>query len=367
MARHSRGYAPRRISRVGPRPRGIIVAFLASVVLVLGSAIGSTTVFARTLISNVDDRTQTIESGIDTGRPAMDDGELNLLLLGSDQRPEDEEAGEKSARTDTMMFVHIPDGHDEVYVMSIMRDLWVEIPGHGMGKINSAYEDGGFPLVIQTVEGLVGADIDHIAIIDFEGFRDVTEALGGVEVENEQAFSSGVRHPAFFPEGKIKLSGNDALRFVRERHAFDNGDYQRVKNQQLFLEGLVEQLLARDVLTDPGTLSEVITTLSPYLSVDDGLDAETMLDYGLSMANVRSSDIRLFTIPNGGTDITTGGAAIIRQDEAGMERMRNAMRLGTMDEFLEEYEGEAESDDQSSPPAGEPDLETNGTSQPTLE
>ncbi|AXR73300.1 MULTISPECIES: LCP family protein [Auritidibacter] len=354
MAESSRIYAPRRVSRVATRPHGIIFSVIVAVVLIVVSVVASTSVYARTLISNVNERTQTIDSGIDTTRPVMDDGELNLLLLGSDQRPEDKEAGEDGARTDTIMFVHIPDGHEEVYVMSIMRDLWVEIPGYGMGKINGAYEEGGFPLVVDTVEGLVGSDIDHIAIIDFEGFRDVTEALGGVEVDNEQAFSSGIRNPSFFPEGKIKVSGTDALRFVRERHAFNDGDYQRVKNQQLFLEGLVDQLLARDVLTNPGTLSDVITTLSPYLSVDDGLDAETMLNYGLSMSNIRSSDIKMFTIPNAGADITSGGAAIVRQDEAATDRMREALRSGTMDEFLEEYDAEQNPDGSNQPESTSP-------------
>src|SRR5699024_1109775 len=115
-------------------------------------------------------------------------------VLGSDSRGEGmdtaENKGEDGERSDTMMLVHVPEDRSGVYVMSIVRDLWVEIPDHGERKVNAALGLGGYPLVTSTVENLVGVNIDHLAVIDFEGFNGLTEALGGVPVCNPNTFSS---------------------------------------------------------------------------------------------------------------------------------------------------------------------------------
>ena len=91
-----------------------------------------------------------------------------------------------------MMLVHVPEDRQDVYVMSIVRDLWVEIPGHGERKVNAALGLGGYPLVTGTIENLLGVNIDHLAVIDFEGFNGLTEALGGVQVCNPNTLSSAV-------------------------------------------------------------------------------------------------------------------------------------------------------------------------------
>ena len=88
-----------------------------------------------------------------------------------------------------MMLVHIPADRKGAYVTSIMRDTWLDIPGHGKAKINAAFAYGGVPLAVQTLEGLLDTRIDHVAAIDFEGFKGLTDALGGVEINNPIAFS----------------------------------------------------------------------------------------------------------------------------------------------------------------------------------
>src|SRR5699024_8838562 len=214
--------------------RGALWSIIASTALVIGATVAAASGFSSQLVDDFNTNREVVDTDIDQTTDAFDDGEMNVLVLGSDAR-EDEEAEEQ--RSDTMMLVHIPETRDELYVMSIMRDLWVEIPDVGMSKINSAQSYGGYPKTIETIEGLTGAELHPLGVIDFNGCQARTTARGGAESDNATAFSAGQAIPSYFPEGTIRLEGTDALRFVRERKAFDDGDYQRVANQQKFLTG----------------------------------------------------------------------------------------------------------------------------------
>ncbi|WFP17753.1 LCP family protein [Citricoccus muralis] len=317
---------------------------------------GAVSLYANRLTTEFNEGRQTVESGIIPDHEPLEDGVLNILLLGSDSRGDAENSDEGGGeRSDTMMLVHIPEDRESAYVMSIMRDLWVNIPGYGETKVNAALDYGGYPLVIDTVEELVGADIDHLAIVDFDGFRELTTALGGVEVENSIPFSSGQSNPAFYPEGTIRLEGTDALRFVRERKAFLDGDYQRVKNQQLFLTAIIRQLLNADTLTDPQKVNDVVSMFTPFITVDESLDASTIVDYGISLRDLRANNIEMFTIPNAGPGTTSGGASVIWQDENVMPRLQEAFRNDDLGAFLEaeglleDVEGETEIPDNGGP------------------
>ncbi|HIY86248.1 MAG TPA: LCP family protein [Candidatus Yaniella excrementavium] len=326
---------PKRAGRVRPPRRGAAWSILASTALVTAAGVAAASSFSANLIQEFDTNRETIETGIDQTSEAFEDGEMNILVLGSDAR---EGQSQEDQRSDTMMLVHIPESRDEMYVMSIMRDLWVEIPDVGMSKVNSAQSHGGYPLTIDTVEGLTGAEIDHMVIVDFDGFSDLTSALGGVEIENDMAFSAGQANPSYYPQGTIRLEGTDALRFVRERKAFTDGDYQRVKNQQKFLTGIASQVLDSSTLTNPAKISDMVKSFTPYLTVDESLDAQTLVNYGMSMSKMRASNITSFTIPNAGTGTTPGGASVVWPDEEELASMRSAMEDGTMDEYVQELQ-----------------------------
>src|SRR5690606_4226712 len=144
--------------------------------------------------------------------------------------------------------------------MSIMRDNWVHIQGHGDAKINAAVAYGGIPLAVNTVENMIDARIDHVALIDFESFKGLTNAVGGVTVNNPIPFTA--HHGGHnFAQGEITLNGEQALGFVRERYAFADGDYQRARNQQIYLKGLIGQILSRDTLTSPAKVSDTFDAL----------------------------------------------------------------------------------------------------------
>lgn len=330
-------FAPRRVARKPIRRRRtvrnalLVAAALVVVVLVL---VG---VYVASIATAFNDKRQTVDAGIAT-QAAFDDGALNVLLLGSDSRGDGldtaENKGEDGERSDTMMLVHVPEDRQDVYVMSIVRDLWVEIPGNGERKVNAALGLGGYPLVTATIENLVGANIDHLAVIDFEGFNGLTEAVGGVQVCNPNTFSSGQINPSYFPQGEILLQGPDALRYVRERKAFLGGDFDRVANQQRFVSAMVDQVLTVDTLANPQKLTDVINAIVPFITVDEGLDAATIAGYGLQLNGIRAGDIHTFTVPHGPPTEGPGGASIVEQDEEAMGELRQALQDDRLEEYL---------------------------------
>jgi LCP family protein required for cell wall assembly len=272
----------------------------------------------------------------DEERPAELEGVAKnaqtLLLLGSDTRGAIGGIDDIEGRSDTIMVVHIPANREDIVVMSIMRDNWVEIPGKGMNKINSAMQIGGIPLVVKTVEGFIGTRIDHVAVVDFEGFKGLSTALGGVTVDNPRAFYANGTTREYFKEGKISLKGESALAFVRERKAFIDGDYTRVKNQQLFIKAVFNKVMSVETLTNPARISEVVSSVAPYLKVDKGIDLPYIVSLAFELRDLRASDITFFTSPTLGTG-REGNQSIVRVDWKSVEKLRAAFRDGTLVDF----------------------------------
>jgi LCP family protein required for cell wall assembly len=250
-----------------------------------------------------------------TRPPVAANASQNILLMGSDTRgsvAEDIDDVE-GTRSDTMMVVHIAADRESVHVMSIMRDSWVDIPGHGKAKINAALAYGGVPLVVETIEGLIGSRIDRVSIVDFEGFAGITDALGGVEVENPIAFKSSHKAGFVFPKGIIDLSGEEALAFVRERYAFADGDYQRVRNQQIFIKGVLREILSAETLTNPVTINNLVSSVAPFLTVDAGFTAAYAGGLGFELRSIRMDDMAFFTMPTLGTGMQ-GDQSVVNVD-----------------------------------------------------
>ncbi|MFP3461417.1 LCP family protein [Arthrobacter globiformis] len=241
---------------------------------------------------------------------------MNILLIGSDHRKGDAPSpnGLPNQRADVLMLVHLAADGKHAYGISLMRDLWVSIPGYGEAKINSSLEQGGMPLAVKTVESLFGQRIQHAVMIDFEGFRGITEALGGVNVNNPVEFTASFDTHQHFPAGVNKLEGQRALEFVRERYSFADGDFHRVANQQLFLRSTLAKLLSARTLTNPVTLYKLVNTASKYITVDKGLNATALASLVYSLRNVRMQDAVFFTLPTAGFGTSTDGQSIILPD-----------------------------------------------------
>jgi LCP family protein required for cell wall assembly len=268
----------------------------------------------------------------EASRPAVaPNASQNILLMGSDTRGSVSEDIEdvQGTRSDTMMVVHVPANRENVQVMSIMRDSWVDIPGHGEAKMNAALALGGVPLVIQTIEGFLGVRIDRVAIVDFEGFAGITDALGGVEVENPIAFTSSHKAATEFPRGILNLSGKEALTFVRERYAFADGDYQRVRNQQIFIKGVIRKILSAETLTNPITINNLVSSIAPFLTVDSGLTSAYAAGLGFELRDVRIEDAYFFTMPTLGTGMQ-GDQSVVNVDWAQVAVIQQHFRDDTV-------------------------------------
>ena len=256
----------------------------------------------------------------------------NILLLGSDTRGANGTsiADLRGQRSDTMMLVHIPADRQNVFVMSIMRDSWLAIPGHGEAKINAAMSFGGVPLAVETVEGLLGVQMDHVAVVDFGGFSGVTDALGGVSINNPIGFLSSKIPGYTFQQGTQVLDGTQALAFARERYAFTDGDFQRVRNQQILIKGLMKTVLTTDTIVTPGKLNGLIDALSPHLASDDGLGSGYLAGLAVELRDVRYDDVTFFTMPTNGTGTSANGQSIVNIDYERLELVKQGLQADTL-------------------------------------
>lgn len=312
--------------------RNVLLVFLG-IFLVAAVVAGA---FVANLASNFNNQTEKIVNAFpeEASRPVKPkEGPAskaqNILLLGSDSRGDGVDLAEQGSasdqRSDTMMWVHIPGDRKNIVMMSIMRDTWVDIPGHGQAKINAAMAFGGVPLVVQTLEGMFESRLDHVAIVDFEGFKAITDSLGGVKVNVPIAFTSSSSAGFTYEAGPQTMSGDQALAFVRERYAFSDGDYQRVRNQQLFLKSVMNTVLTPATLTNPGKVSALVSQVSPFVSVDEGLDAGALASLALSLRDVRGSNVLSFTLPNSGTGTSADGQSIVIKDDDAIKSIADAL------------------------------------------
>ncbi|WP_306232951.1 LCP family protein [Agrococcus beijingensis] len=315
--------------------RWISVGIVGVVVLALLAAIGWYFLRVNPSLQQVE----TIETAFpdESLRPTVAPVEgnanapVNILLLGSDSRASDGSLlTGLGDRADTILVAHIPPDRETVQIMSIMRDSWVEIPGHpGLRKVNSALALGGVPLMVQTVEGIIDQRLDHVAVIDFEGFKDLTTALGGVTLQNDIAFSEG----AFsYPAGQITVDGDEALAYVRARYPFSDGDYQRAHNQRALLRGAIEQLMTRENLTNPDRLATLFATISPHIATTDTFSLPVVYDLASQMAQLDSSRIQTFTMPTLGTGME-GSQSVVYVNWEGVEAIRTAFDEESMSGF----------------------------------
>lgn len=261
--------------------------------------------------------------------PVRVEGGLNVLLMGSDMRPEDDV---NQSRTDTIMVAHISEEWDSVQLVSLPRDLWVQIPGQGEGRINSTFQYGGPPKAVETVETLLNIKIDHAAMIDFNGFADLTTALGGITIDNPAEFTTFYDN-IHYPAGEITLQGEEALHYVRERKSLPNSDLSRVENQQRVVKASVAELISAGTLTSPNRINSILDTLLKYVSVDEDLTSSQLVQYAVSARNLRPENITSFTAPVGDGFTTSAGAQVLDVDEQGLNELRAAFAGGTVDEY----------------------------------
>jgi polyisoprenyl-teichoic acid--peptidoglycan teichoic acid transferase len=318
------------------KKRRLLPKILIGVAVLLVAAIGAGLIYAatidRSLTKNLTRGVElpADESSIRPPKEAQETGTLNYVLLGSDSRDPDSEG---NGRSDTILVVHLNAKRDKAYIISFPRDMYVTVPGYGKNKINAAFAFGGAPLAVRTLENLTDVRMDHVVLIDFEGFIRLTEDLGGVTVTNKTAFST---QGFDYPEGKITIAGEEALWFVRERKLLPGGDLDRAENQRNVIKAIVQKGLSAEVISDPGRFITFIGNVAKHLTVDNDLSDAEIRRTALSL-RLTGKDIQLLQAPISGFATTSDGQSIDVVDTAKMAELASAMKKDKLSEYVKKY------------------------------
>ena len=212
-------------------------------------------------------------------------GEINVLLLGSDSR------GDEDARADTLMIAHYNQTTHQMKLVSIMRDTYVDIPDYGYHKMNAAFSIGGPELVRKTIKENFDVDIHSYAIVDFKGFSKIVDVIApdGIEVDIPYAMSHGIGMT--LQPGNQVLNGEQLLGYVRFRHDRHN-DFGRVERQQEALSKLKDQAVSIHSLMN---LPKLLGVVEPYINTN--VDKRTILTIGKGLLIGKTEEIETLRIP----------------------------------------------------------------------
>ncbi|RKQ36388.1 LCP family protein [Kocuria tytonis] len=291
--------------RVSARRIAVILTVLA---LLAGIGIGG--IAALRLAGNLTSSPLNLSDGADS----TDEGPLDILVMGSDTRSGrgNSAYGSKDdaeGRTDVMMLVHVTERRDAVTVVSFPRDLIVDIPQctdpetHKVypaekDMLNSAVERGGPGCTVAAIDELTGVSIDHFMLADFNAVKELSSAVGGVQVCVNEAVDdpkSGLKLPA----GISSVEGEQALAFLRSRAAFGNGgDESRIRSQQSLLASLTRKIQADGTLADLPQLYRIAEVMTQNLHVDQGLTSiPTLVDTARTFNGIDPGRIAFVTAP----------------------------------------------------------------------
>ncbi|MEN3306591.1 MAG: hypothetical protein V7603_2793 [Micromonosporaceae bacterium] len=298
------------------RPRWGRIALVVALALAL--VLGGVAFFAFQYAHHLDTQVARTDPFSQINQPRPDKvvtGAMNVLILGSDSRNPDSTS---NSRTDTIILMHVPADHKHAYLISIPRDSYVYIPksptnneGDTNAKINSAYAWGGATLTVETVEKLTNVRIDHVVLIDFSGFQQVTDALGGVDMYVDKTITSIHPPHRVFKKGQNHFTGAQALDYVRQRYQFPDGDITREKHQQAFMKAIMDKAVSSGTITNPSRLNAFLQSVTKAVTVDKDL---SVFDTLLQFRNLRSSDLTFMTTPFTGFG-THNGESVVELDQ----------------------------------------------------
>jgi polyisoprenyl-teichoic acid--peptidoglycan teichoic acid transferase len=307
-------------------------------------------------------------------------GAKNVLLVGTDQRPWEPE-GEDLVRADSIIILHIPADHESAYLVSIPRDTWVEVPafdngvkkiGRQYSKINGAFGLGGsgltgtqaraksIQLLALTIKEHWQITFDAAAIVDFTGFKEVVNVLGGVDMHVDQEVisvhigftASGEQRVPFkqydcdrgtclqaipgvtpkkYTVGYQHLEPWEALDYVRQRETLENSDYDRQRHQQQFIKALFKKMLSKNVIGSPLQFNKVLEVVGKAMTIDaGGIDLE---DWAFAMKGIGGDDLVTVKTNNGTYNASPDNRGAEALDERTLELL-TAVRANRVQEFL---------------------------------
>jgi LCP family protein required for cell wall assembly len=303
------GYRPpaRPPMQAGPPPRrhswrrGILITLAIIVALLVGFALYVDTQLVRVDALPASSSTQSAGT--------------NWLIVGSDSRIEET----TGSRTDTIMLMH--SGSTPSTLISLPRDSYLAIPGHGRDKLNAAFSIGGPMLLIRTVEQATGLHIDHFAEIGFGGFVNVVDAIGGVDMCIPESINDPLA-ALNIKAGCQQLDGATALGYVRTR-ATAAADLDRVQRQRAFLSALMAKATSPATLLNPFRLVPMANGLAGAISVDSGDHVWHLLSLALALRGVSNGGVTA-TVPIASTGDSDVGS-VVYWDTAGAKSLFGAL------------------------------------------
>lgn len=326
-------------------------------VLLAGALIvcGGVGAYAWSLNNKIDniDRVPTTQLSEGARPPKVKNHTLNILLLGADdpaqlvKKPSVAELladgtwNPGAYRSDTLMVVHIPKDRKAAYTVSIPRDSYVPIydaegKQHGSNKINAAFSDYGPLGTLRTVENLSGLRIDHLAVIDYAGFRDLTSAVGGVDVYvPETVYDS--KQDQEWTKGWHHIEGILAEKYVRQRYGLLGGDFDRVDRQQNFLRALMGKVLAEETIGNPLTFSKTMAALTENLTIDDEWSTADLRSLALSLRGLDSTKVRFMTLPLDEFQVIDGAGEVNIIDAIAAKELWKAVSNDTVATYLKKH------------------------------
>lgn len=328
---HPPGGQPPRTGRKKRRPRyglrRVLVVLLVLILAYVGSMI-----WAVTSVWNSVNRVDATPTS--SNRPADGSG-TNFVMVGTDSRDDldrdrrnelvtGHEMG--SARADTIMVLHLPESGGPVLI-SIPRDSFVEIPGHGQNKVNAAYNLGGPALLVDTLEQSTGMRMDGYLEIGFGGFVDVVDIVGGVEMCLDEPVQDDITR-LDLPAGCQELIGADALNYVRMRYSDPMGDLGRVERQREFLAALISDIATPGTVLVPWRLNDVGTSTASVLTIGEDTSMWEAGRMAWAMRQLAGGGGHSFTVPIADPNYPTGVGSTVLWDEAAAATLFDDLNAG---------------------------------------
>ncbi|HVW44398.1 MAG TPA: LCP family protein [Amycolatopsis sp.] len=309
-----------------------LITLAVLIFLAIGAAWGTKTWFNSkfTEIAALDENSADIQNAL------AQTGDENFLIAGSDTRAgatAEENVGSsddvEGARSDTVMLAHVPADRKRAVVISFPRDLEISrpscnrfdstnntytdqvVPAATKVKLNTAYAIGGPRCLTKWVQQLTGLKINHFVGIDFSGFKDMVDAVGGVNVHLDSPIKDTVLGMVVAQTGDVTISGDQALSFVRARHVIGDptSDYGRIKRQQDFIGALLTKVMSHGVLTNPGQLTEFVNAFAKA-TFGDNIGVDQLLTLAQSMKGLDASKVNFMTVPTTGEANSRGNEVL---------------------------------------------------------
>ena len=303
-----------RLARILPRQsqRQRIIALISISVVLLSTAIWGGFGAATSQIKRVDVFKDRKERPKVVARTAV-----TYLIVGSDTREGLTRAEIKALkvgstkvaagkRSDTMLLVHISKSRDHATIVSIPRDTFVRVPEWtdskgkvhppSYSKINATFGRGDAPLLVQTLESMTNLRIDHYIEVSFLGFKEMVDALGGVEICTNRKINDPKSH-LILPAGTHRLDGITALKYVRTRYFDGMGDLGRMQRQQQFIAAMIREASSAGVLLNPVKLVKFVNAALGSVTTDPGLKQDDLITLAEQLRGISTKKVRTLTVP----------------------------------------------------------------------